>query len=296
MQNDKQRVMTISFPKLKSNNNQIEFQIIDMKTLFEIKSDHDLEYPHRLEFNVIMIVNQGEGFHNIDFKTYKYKKGSVFFIKRGQVHNFNINPNLNCYILQFTDNFLNRLLKNFIYDIFDYMRYPANMLLDSKSLSDILNNIELLQNQLETDDDEYQEAILQSLFHSLQLKRKREKQSIDLKDKDKKLYQDFLKIAHTYHSYSMKVEDYSRKLNISSKTLTNRLKKYTGKPTKIYLNEFLLLEIKRYLLDERLTIQEIADKLDFDEATNLVKFFKRFENMTPKEYKLKKNKQNYISI
>jgi len=263
-----------------------------MKTLFEIKTDHDLQYPHRLEFNVIMIVIEGEGFHNIDFKTYEYKKGSIFFIKRGQVHNFKINPDLNCYILQFTDNFFNRFLKNFVYDIFDYMRYPVNMQLDNKSLKDILNNIDILNNQLKTDDDEFKEAILQSLFQSLllQLKRKREKQSIDLKDKDKKIYQDFLDIAHNYHSYSMKVEDYSQKLNISSRTLSNLLNEYTGKPTKIYLNEFLLLEIKRYLLDENLTIQEIADRLDFDEVTNLVKFFKRFENMTPREYKEKKNK------
>ncbi|NCB14178.1 MAG: AraC family transcriptional regulator, partial [Erysipelotrichia bacterium] len=85
--------------------------------------------------------------------------------------------------------------------------------------------------------------------------------------------------------YTVKVDDYSRKLGISTRTLTNLLNKYTGKSTKIYLNEFLHLEIKRYLLDENLTIQEISDKLDFDELTNLVKFFKKFEKMTPSEYR-----------
>jgi AraC-like DNA-binding protein len=286
MQNKKQKFMNIPFTKQESNNNQIEFQIIDMKTLFEIKPDHNLEEYHKLKFNLIMIVIEGQGVHNIDFETYEYKKGSVLFVKRNQAHSFKINPNLNCYLLQFTDNFLNRLVKDCVYDIFDYMRYPVNMQLDDESLNDILNNINILNHQLKTNDDEFKEPILQSLLQSLllQLKRKRGKQSTDLKDKDKKMYQDFLNIVHSSHNYSMKVDDYSRKLNISSRTLTNLLNKYTEKSTKTYLNEFLLLEIKRYLLDGSLTIQEIADKLNFDEATNLVIFFKRFEYMTPREY------------
>lgn len=286
MQNEKNRILNIPFTKPKSNNIQIEFQIIDMKTLLEIKSNHDLGYPHRLEFNMIVIVMDGKGSHNIDFKSYEYKKGTVFLIKRNQAHSFTINPDLKCYLLQFTDGFLNRLVKNSVYDIFDYMRYPVNMQLDDKELTDILSNIDILNNQLKTNDDEFKESILQSLLQSLllQLKRKREKQTLSLKDKDQVIYQKFLNMVHSSHNYSKKVDDYSRKLDISTRTLTNLLNKYTGKSTKSYLNEFLLFEIKRYLLDESLTIQEIAYKLDFDEATNLVKFFKKFENMTPREY------------
>jgi len=290
MQNEKQRLMNIPFPKLKSNE-KIEFQVIDMKTLFKIKTDHDLEYPHRLEFNLIMIVIDGTGIHNIDFKTYEYKKGSIFFIKRHQTHSFKINPNLNCYLLQFTDDFLNGLVKDSVYDIFDYMRYPVNMQLEDEPFKDILINVDILNNQLKANDDEFKESILQSLLQSLllQLKRKREKQTLYLNLKDKKIYQNFLNILHSSHNYSMKVDDYAKRLKVSSRTLTNLLNKYTGKSTKIYLNEFLLLEIKRYLLDESLTIQEITDKLNFDEPTNLVKFFKRFENMSPREYEQKKN-------
>jgi AraC-like DNA-binding protein len=283
--------MNIPFPKLKSNSNQIEFQIIDMNTLFDIKPNHNIEVPHRLEFNLIMMIIEGEGVHHIDFKKYKYQKGSVFFVKKNQTHSFQINPNLKCHLLQFTDNFLNRLVKDSIYDIFDYMRYPVNMKLNNQSFHDILNNIEILKNQLKTKDDKFKEPIIQSLLQSLllQLKRNREKQIINLKDKDKKLYQSFFNLVHSSHNYNMKVDDYSRKLDISSRTLSNILNKYTGKSTKVYLNEFLLLEIKRYLLNEYLTIQEISDTLKFDESTNLVKFFKKFENMTPREYK--QNKQ-----
>jgi len=287
MINKNKKLLNIPFPKLNSDNTHIEFQIIDMKTLFEIKTNHNIEYAHRLEFNLILIMLEGKGIHNIDFKPYEYSQGTIFFIKKHQVHSFQINPDSNCFLLQFTDNFLNNILKNSVYDIFDYMRYPVNLQLDKKSLEDLLNNINLLSNQLSFQNDEFTEPILQALLESLilQLKRQRKGQTIILENKDQQIYQRFLNLVHNSHTYSKNVQYYSKELDISSRTLTNLLNKYTGKSTKIYLNEFLLLEIKRQLFDKSLTIQNIADKLEFDEPTNLIKFFKRFERITPKEYR-----------
>jgi len=283
----------IDIPFNKVHNEQIEFHIIDMKILCETKIEHDLEYPHRLKFNSIMIVIDGVGIHNIDFTSYNYTKGTVFFVKKGQVNAFTLNPNFRCYFLQFSDDFLNRLVQNGIYEIFDYMRYSVKMQLDTKTYEDILLNISLLNNQLQIPIDHFKEPILQSLFNSLllQLKRKREELSVGLKDNDQKTYLSFLKLVHSSHTYAIKVENYAKKLQISSKTLSNLLHKFTGKSTKAYLNEFLLLEIKRYLLNEYLTIQQISDKLEFDEATNLVKFFKNIEKKTPTEFK-----KSYIII
>jgi len=287
MINKNKKLLNIPFPKLNSGNTHIEFQIIDMKTLFEIKTNHNIEYAHRLEFNLILIMLDGKGIHNIDFKAYEYSQGTIFFIKKHQVHSFQINPDSNCFLLQFTDNFLNNILKNSVYDIFDYMRYPVDLQLDKKSLEDILSNINLLSNQLSFQNDEFTKPILQALLESLilQLKRQRKGQTIILENKDQQIYQRFLNLVHDSHTYSKKVQYYSKKLDISSRTLTNLLNKYTDKSTKIYLNEFLLLEIKRQLFDKSLTIQNIADKLEFDEPTNLIKFFKKFEKITPKEYR-----------
>ena len=52
------------------------------------------------------------------------------------------------------------------------------------------------------------------------------------------------------------------------------------------------LGLTYHLLDGNITLQQIADKLDFDEASNLIKFFKKFEKMTPSEFK--KHHQNKI--
>ena len=172
-----------------------------------------------------MIIVDGEGTHNIDFKSYEYKRGTIFFIKKNQAHSFKINPDLKCYLLQFTDTFLNRLVKNAVFDIFDYMKYPVKIDLKEDSFDDILGNIDLLNNQLKKENDDLKEPILQSLLQSLllQLKRKRQKHAIELKDKEQLIYQKFLSLVHNSHKYSKKVDEYSRELDISSRTLTNLL-------------------------------------------------------------------------
>lgn len=43
-----------------------------------------------------------------------------------------------------------------------------------------------------------------------------------------------------------------------------------------------------------MTLQEIADTLDFDEPTNLVKFSKKYENTTPEGIKERLNNLNYF--
>ena len=128
--------------------------------------------------------------------------------------------------------------------------------------------------------------ILQSLLQSalIKLARERLSQNISLNSKDKSLYLKFKKLI-LKHNYSMQVNDYAKELEISSKTLTNMSNKYLGKPAKKYLDELLILQIKRLLLNENLNIEKISDELQFDEVTNMIKFFKRLENITPTEFK-----------
>ena len=278
----------IEVPFKKLDDEHIEFQILDMKKLLKTTDFYEnLELPHRIKFNSIAIIIEGEGVHNVDFKSYAYKKGTVLFVAKNQVTSFNLNPKMNAYIIEFTEGFLCEVIKESISDMFDYMRYPATLQLDDETLNSVFNNIKLLTTQLELKDDEYKKTIIQSLFQSLlvQLKRHRVNSAIEIKTKDEKIYNRFLYLVRNNHLYSLRVEDYARKLDISSKTLTRVLLRYTNRTTKAYLDEFLLLSIKRYLLDEELTLQEIANRLDFDEITNLIKFFKKFEKITPAQFK-----------
>lgn len=294
MKNSKE-LIEVSFQKL--SNDDFDFQVLDMKELLRVTRIYEyLESSHRLKFNSILIVFKGNGIHNIDFKRYSYTKGTCFFIAKNQMTSFVLNENMNCYILEFTDEFFSSLIKSSIFDMFDYMRYSPCIHLNIKILNRVIKNIELLNDQLEVQGDEFKEVIIRSLFQSLlfQLKRERVKDVIQIKSRDAYTYNKFIQLSRSSHKYTMRVEDYARALDISSKTLTRIINKYLNKPTKVYLNELLLLKIKRYLLDQDLTLQGIANKLEFDEITNLIKFFKKFEGIVPSEFKRKVNENRSL--
>ncbi|CAA6814869.1 MAG: Unknown protein [uncultured Sulfurovum sp.] len=264
---------------LKDDEKQIEFNLITIQELNTWKVDHSIEKPHRLSFNAIMIIYKGKGMHTVDFVPHSYREGTVFFIAKDQIHNFRINPDSDGYILYFTDTFFNRLIVNedlnILHEIFDYIYYPAKVQLDDAMYEDVLKLIQILDKEFSIKKDNYKELILRPLLQAMifKLSRERLSQKLPLEQKDKSLYLQFKKLS-LEHNYSVHVNDYARKLDVSSKTLTNMLNKYLGKSTKKYLDEHLILQIKRLLLNESLTIENVSDKLCFDEPTNMVKFFK----------------------
>jgi len=268
---------------------QIEFDLTTIKKLCNRNLDHSIEKPHRIGFNAILIITQGKGVHVIDFVPYSYVEGTVFFISKDQTHNFKINPDSDGYLLPFTDHFLNRLIVNqnlnIIHEMFDYIYYPVKMQLSNEIYMDIVKLIEVLEKEFSIEFDGFKELILRPLLQAIILKLSRERlyQELPLEQKDKSLYLKFKQLSLN-HNYGVHVNDYAKKLDISAKTLTNMLNKYIDKSTKKYLDENLILQIKRLLLDQNLTIEKISDKLCFDEPTNMVKFFKRYEGITPAKF------------
>lgn len=273
----------------KEHEQQIEFDLTTIQKLNSRDLDHSIEKPHRVGFNVIMIVFEGKGVHTVDFVPYSYRKGTVFFIAKDQIHNFKINPDSDAYLLPFTDSFLNRLVVNddlnILHEIFDYIYYPAKIQLDDAIYEDVLKLLQVLEKEFSIKIDNFKELILTPLLQAMILKLSRERlsQRLPLEHKDKSLYMKFKQLSLD-HNYAVHVNDYAKMLDVSSKTLTNMLNKYLGKSTKKYLDEHLILQIKRLLLNDNLTIEKVSDKLCFDEPTNMVKFFKRHEGITPSEF------------
>ncbi|MEO7213612.1 AraC family transcriptional regulator [Mucilaginibacter sp.] len=79
------------------------------------------------------------------------------------------------------------------------------------------------------------------------------------------------------------IRDFAEILHIHPTHLSNTIKLTTGKAPCFFF-EKRIMEIAKGMLQENVAIKEIAYKLTFD-PSNFTKFFKRFEGVTPKEYK-----------
>ena len=78
---------------------------------------------------------------------------------------------------------------------------------------------------------------------------------------------------------------YADKLNLHPNYLNALIKKHTGKTAKESIQNRLLLEIKYLLHSTNLPIKAISNDLGFNDPNYFSTFFKRFEKLSPKEYR-----------
>jgi AraC family transcriptional regulator of adaptative response / methylphosphotriester-DNA alkyltransferase methyltransferase len=90
-------------------------------------------------------------------------------------------------------------------------------------------------------------------------------------------------IMHDRTTVMLEIRDFAELLHIHPTHLTNTIKLTTGKPPCWYFED-KIMQLAKEMLHQNIPIKNVAFKLTFD-ASNFTKFFKRFEGVTPKEYR-----------
>ena len=269
-----------------------ECEIITLHQLQSRNLNHSLTQPQRLHFYLVIFVTAGEGQHLIDFQPYPYQKGTLLFVAENQVQQFQPQQTANAFLLLFTKEFFyqttedQELLQN--YRLFDFSLQLPILQLTEAEQGIFLRLFEEIQNECATIITEnFNEEIVRSLLRVLLLKAARLKRARTLPD-TLPYYEDFSRfreqVEQNFNS-SRNVQDYAHALGFTAKKLNQLTRIILNKTPKEFIDERVLLEIKRLLVHTRLSVGEIAYRSGFDEATNLVKFFKRYTGQTPTEFR-----------
>ena len=81
------------------------------------------------------------------------------------------------------------------------------------------------------------------------------------------------------------VNGYADLLNITPKHLSQTIKETTGRTAREWIHEILILEAKVRLTQTSLSIAQIADALNFSDASLFGKYFKRYAGYAPLSYR-----------
>ena len=96
-------------------------------------------------------------------------------------------------------------------------------------------------------------------------------------------------------NFMYNIKDFASLLFIHPTHFSNTIKLTTGKSPCDHVEERIIVEAKKMLDDETLTIKEICHKLTYQEPTNFTKFFKAMEGITPRQYRKQKTENNTFS-
>lgn len=282
-------VPVVSF---KDNSASFEMEVIDLASLQHRSTELDPspDCPHRLGFNILLIIEDGEGEHQIDFEKVYFKPGSVLFVNAGQVHAFDFSKCLVGKAIVYTAQFLDTLQTNMSIPFSLSASMPKAFVPHIRVTDTLHRSFMRLTDELliEMRRESPSLKIILSLFGALimMLSRERNNPTSDVPPADTKKFIAFQKLIEKYYYASREASFYADKIGMSYKTLNILCKKISGSTAKAHIDHHIILEAKRRLMIDQSQIATIADDLGFNETTNFTKFFKRYVNTTPNQFRL----------
>ncbi|WP_052467133.1 helix-turn-helix domain-containing protein [Psychroserpens damuponensis] len=281
----------ISFKSSNPDNNGIEILTIESLAARKKDANHNPERAHQVAFNMIVFYTHGESKHLVDFIWHPVKKNTLIHISKGQINRFQFQPGLKGYILLFTDDYL----KNQIHTL---PKTEIDRLFNSQLFSPIIevpaeSNIERYMTLF---DEEYsnlndnlnQNAICNALYTIIfsKLERLKKFQTHHLKHSEKlSTFLEFKSLLENHFNESRNADFYAIKLHITYKHLNTICKDIVAITAKQFIDEFIVLEAKRLLINSKIKSTQLAYSLGFDEPTNFVKYFKKHTGFTLNQFK-----------
>lgn len=241
--------------------------------------------PHRKDFYMLVLVEQGSSKHWVDMQPYTLKPDTFYFTAPQQVHVKEHAEPMRGIVLCFTDAFLAATAYQPIRTL-PILQNPCNgheMLLQAAEVAYLRDTMLRMASEYEQRPD-WHNSMLQAYLHVLLIYLSRlytEKFTAEENKPDRVLLKKFLGLIETNHAIHHEVAAYAEQLNITAGHLGDVIRQQSGKPAIAHIHTRLLLEARRLLFHTDHSIKEIAYTLGFEDASYFNRFFKRGCNETP---------------
>ncbi|WP_208414851.1 helix-turn-helix domain-containing protein [Paenibacillus castaneae] len=90
-----------------------------------------------------------------------------------------------------------------------------------------------------------------------------------------------------HYGHNISISDVAEVVGISSGHLGRIFKAETGKPPLEYLTEYRLEQGKKLLKDDSRSLQNISEAIGYNDVHTFIRYFKKYEGITPGEYRKK---------
>ena len=268
-----------------SNENDLYFN--DLKSHLV---NHDfIENSHSHNFYLLVLFTKGSGFHSVDFDTFEIQPHSLFVLKPGQVHSWQLSEDIDGYIAFYSQEVFNVYFGKKQIDEYSFYRDLKNspeMILNESQTQEISNYFNLLLKENNKNEFKKLDKLL-NLLDIIHIELARIYESLQ---------------EHNLHPYNLKIKEleqlvnqyfkseklpsfYADKMNMSLKHLNRICKNILDITLTDFIYSKIILESKRLLSTNNMTIGEVANELGFENYSYFTKVFKKYTNLTPQGFK-----------
>lgn len=263
---------------------------------FGLYSTADLQKPIgpiKTQYFRISLTREGSANFDIGLEKYSTERNSILFGIPGQIfslHHFS--PDFLAYYMLFTEKFIPEvLLKQNRKQHFPFLSYSGLQCfqLHDETANEIEQLIFKMDQEIKARRPDCSEMIRLYIQQTLLLSNRCYGTMLLSTSKrshpQHALYYDFLKSVSQHFLTIRKVSAYAEMLHVSADHLNRAIKACSDKTAHELIDEMLIMEAKAFLLHTQLTMAEIAYKLEFSDPSHFTRFFKKYCNMTPAEFR-----------
>lgn len=248
-------------------------------------------FPRRHDFYHMVLFTEGSGKFSIDYQTYSIKPFQFYFMTPGQIHDWHFEENIDGYIINFPAQFFQSFLLNANYlDQFYFFNGNVQDCIIQVPEELRWTVVELIEKAiLETlGDNKFKNdtvrVLLLQLFMEISNLDGRNRLSFVEPNKNA-VRQNFEKLIDENYLSLRLPKQYAELLHVTPNHLNKLCNEMVGISAGDMIRNRIILEAKRLLINLKLTVTEIAYKLNFEDSSYFCKLFKKQTGMTPNAFR-----------
>ncbi|MFL1896983.1 AraC family transcriptional regulator [Aquimarina sp. 2-A2] len=266
----------------------------------QYSSDNWEKEPHNHNYFEIIFIENGRGYHTINGIKTPYHPKNIFLLAPEDTHHFEVLQPSTFTYFKFTELLFSSKVnlpdrKYWLQRIEQLLHHPniipGDVICKEDDRAIVWDIHDLVLKEFENEKIYYQEIISNAIstILSLIVRNISEKHNYEGDSKvasPSKIDQILSHIRqNVYDNERTKINFLSNKFNMSQSSISTYFRKKTGESIHQYVTKYKMKLVEYRLQHTEFTIAEIAYQLGYTDESHLTKTFKKYFNMSPKQYR-----------
>ena len=262
----------------------------NIRSIAPTMAGKDMVQPlHRHDHYFLLVLTQGDGVHECDFRPHVLQPHSIYTMRPRQVHRLELKAGATGYFLQFRADFLATgeqgaqlvLRRAGHVEVFhaEAERYGDLMLLLDRIARECAAGREGHLHIVR--------AYLSAFLAELALGASAPVETNEANKYARDRLEELLELIETHVYDTKEVSAYAERMHLSTFQLNAIAKTGTGRTCSELITDQIILEAKRYLLATTDQVAQVADRLGYDDPSYFIRFFKKHTGHTPEGFRQK---------
>ncbi len=252
-------------------------------------ADENIPKYFRTSHYAILFVTQGSLSGRVNMVDFEMKAPAAVYIFNDHVLHYNSSsPDLKVRLLSFSPVIAEELSLSLHYDNVHYAYARPAAQLDETSMQTIMRYLDLLEVLMQKESRERQTTLVQLIqsltsflyeFHANSLTSQKPF------SRSEELAGQFLSLVDMHCHEHHNIKWYADALHLTPVYVSNLVKQVTGRTAGTNITDCLVRKAKSLLLTSTLSVQQISDRLGFQNQSHFGTFFRRAVGMSPQKFR-----------